>query len=260
MLLARGVRDLIVLGGDGTIGEVVAGCIEHDGHSMTADVSLACIHQGTGGDFVRALGIPHAQAAAVHTAISGRLRPVDIGVARYIDAHTGAPVTRGFVNVANVGMAAEVVTRDSGSWKRIGRRASFTVATIACLVMNRPRRVRVVTDCGFDKQLAIVDIAIANGTFMGGGMAVAPDAQLDDGELDVIVIGAARRWSLLRVFPRIYSGRHVTHPLVDVVRTRRVHVITEDAAMPEGVVLDGELVGHTPAEFAVLPSAIRVRV
>lgn len=269
-MLADGVRQLVVLGGDGTLGEVIAGCIRPDGSGMIDDrIELSVIHQGTGGDLARGLGVPKDEAGAIATALDGELRRIDVGVARFApqaglhiaaDPGSDGRLVRGFVSTANVGMAAEVVEKVTGRLKRLGDSGSFAVATVSCLARNRPRPVRIRTDEGLDVTLPIVDVDVCNNAFMGGGMHVAPGSKLDDGLFDVVVISAAGRLRLLRTFPKIYSGRHVEDPLVRVERTRALTIDSVDTEHPEGVVLDGELVGRTPASFEVLAGAIDVRV
>lgn len=253
-----GGRDIVVLGGDGTIGEVVAGCVDESGHHMLADdITLAVVHQGTGGDFAHGLGIPKENlAAALEIAANGVQRVVDVAVATFVGPE-GQLQVRGFASCANVGMGAEVVRKVTGRLKRVGDTAAFAIATVGCLLRNRPRHVTLTLD-GVAHELDIVDIVMANNRFMGGGMLVAPDAQLDDGLLDVVVISAAGRLKLIRTFPKIYKGTHVDEPIVRVTRTREVRV--DAAGAGQGVVLDGEPVGHTPARFHVLPGALRVRV
>lgn len=261
-LLADGIRELTILGGDGTIGEVVAGCIRPDGSGMLADdIVLSIVHQGTGGDIARGLGIPKDEAGAVRTEREGTPTRIDVGVATYIPHDGAEPHVRGFASTANVGLAADVVARVGGPLKRFGNNASFALATVSCLARNRPRPVRVTTAEGIDEQLRIVDIDVCNNRFMGGGMLVAPDASFTDGAFDVIMITAASRARLIKTFPKIYSGRHVHDPLVRVERTQRITVQAADGAGGEqGVVLDGEHVGSTPATFTVLPAALSVRI
>ena len=269
-MLDEGVRSIVVLGGDGTVGEVVAGCVRPDGSGMVCgDVDLSIIHQGTGGDMARGLGIPKDEQDAVAVALSGTPIPVDVGVATFqpldgVDSHASVQgdgsLVRGFASTSNVGMAAEVVQLVTGRLKRLGNNGSFAVATVNCLARNRPRPVVLSTGDGVEHRLDIVDIDVCNNRFMGGGMLVAPDASLDDGELDVIIIGAAGRAKLIRTFPKIYSGRHVNDPLVRVERTAHLHVSTPDGADRQGVVLDGELVGQTPVAYRVLASGLRIRV
>lgn len=271
-LLEDGVRDLVVLGGDGTLGEVVAGCVRPDGSGMLRDdVVLSIVHQGTGGDLARGLGVPKDEQGAVDVALGGATRRIDVGVATYhalpdveaaADELEDGRRSRGFVSTANVGMAAEVVQQVTGRLKRLGSNAAFAAATVGCLARNRPRPVQlhVGHDDDAGSRVEIVDLDVCNNRYMGGGMLVAPDARIDDGSFDVVIIGAAGRARLIRTFPKIYSGRHVRDALVRVERTDRLRVGVPRGSEPEGVVLDGELVGRTPAEFRTIPSAISVRV
>jgi diacylglycerol kinase (ATP) len=254
----RGGRELVVLGGDGTVGEVVGGCVADTGDRMLAEgIVLSVVHQGTGGDLVRGIGVPRAAGEAVAVAASGSPRHVDVGVASYTDL-AGAQAVRGWVSCCNVGMGADVVARTSGNYRRLGATAGFAASTVATLLRNRPRQVRIGLGGAPPLELGVTDVIAANNRYMGGGMLVAPSASIDDGELDVVVVAGASRTRLLRAFPRIYRGTHVDHPLVRVHRTRELSI--EPHGAPEGVVLDGELVGHTPARFWLLPRSIAFRV
>jgi diacylglycerol kinase family enzyme len=219
---------------------------------------LSVIHQGTGGDVARGLGIPWDEAGAIDVARTGRVRRVDVGVARFDE---GDGLARGFASCANVGMSAEVVEQVTGPLKRIGKRGAFFVATMRCLARNRPRPVRITTDAGLELETGVVDVMVANNRYLGGGMLAAPRAEWDDGQFDLVVIEAARRTRLMRLFPTIYRGTHVDQ--TDVVRVERAREVRIDSADPtraERVVLDGELAGRTPVTFEVIPSAIGVRV
>jgi diacylglycerol kinase (ATP) len=260
-LVEDGVRSFVVLGGDGTVGEVVAGCVRADGSGMVEpDVELSIVHQGTGGDVARGLGIPKDEANAIEVARSGARRRIDVGVAHFPGEGAGtAGSTRGFLSCANVGMSAEVVELVTGRLKRLGKQGAFAAATMRCLARNRPRPLLIRTAEGgsFDRDVVVM---AANNQYLGGGMLAAPDALWDDGAFDLVMIAAARRTRLMRAFPRIYSGRHLTLPEVQVERTGSVTLGTPDPARPERVVLDGELVGRTPVTFTVLPRALAVRV
>lgn len=253
-----GSSGLVVLGGDGTVSEVVAGCINPDGSGpVRTGIELSIVHQGTGGDLARGLAIPKDEAGAIDVALRGASRQIDVGVAQFVSPD-GNPAVRAFVSTANVGIAADVVQRATGALKRLGKEASFAIATVACLARNHARVVQLRTP-DLDERLAIVNVDVCNNAWMGGGMHVAPNAVIDDGQLDVVVISAAGRTRLIRTFPKIYSGRHVHDPLVRSIRTSELDVGVPDGAEPHGVVLDGELVGQTPATFRVLASALVVR-
>ena len=261
-----GTREIVALGGDGTLGEVVGGCMREDGSGPLADdVVLGLVHQGTGGDLVRALGLSRDWEESVPVAAGGTPRRIDVGMASFVPDGGGEVVHRAYANCANVGISSEVVQRTTGRLKRLGNNGAFTMATVASIARNRDRRLRITLDGGEPQDLAVVDVIASNGTHMGGGMHVAPAAKLDDGQQQLCVISAAGRVKLLRTFPKIYDGSHVEDPLVRVhaFRTARLEpgTLPDGAtARSEGLVLDGEPVGHVPATLTTLPGAISVRV
>lgn len=255
--LDSGGCEVIMLGGDGTLNEVVAGCV--DGERMVADdIVLAIVHQGTGGDMTRGLGIPRDPHAALAIASDGNLRRVDVGWARFAGIVDDMEVTRGFISCANVGMGSEVVARVTGRLKALGNSGAFAVATISTLLQNQPRSVRLRIGEEWHA-IDIVDITVANNQYMGGGMHVAPTAQFDDGILDVIIIGSRGRLKLVSKFPKIYKGTHLDDNVARLERTTSVRIETEPDAS-QGVVLDGELVGRTPVEFGIIPGGLSFRV
>jgi len=256
---SRGGTSVVILGGDGTVGETVAGLVRADGSGMVAEgITIAIIHQGTGGDFARGLGIPRDTSEAVTVAASGAVRIVDVPVASMRALTGDATVIRGFANLANIGMGADVVKQVTGRLKKVGNSAAFLVSALHQLMRNRPRPVHV-TGNEHDVQLDIVDVMVANNRYMGGGMLPAPLAELDDGLLDVVMITAASRLRLARKMPMLYKGTHLNDPITRWFRTGDVRIDTP-ADSPQGVVLDGELAGTTPATFHVIGQALGVRV
>jgi diacylglycerol kinase (ATP) len=101
------------------------------------------------------------------------------------------------------------------------------------------------------------EVLAMNGDYAAGGMWVTPDAEPDDGQFDVLLIGDVTKADFVRTFPKIYRGKHLSHPKIEVLRGSRVRV---DAAIPLPVVLDGEQPGTTPVEFEIVPHALHVRV
>jgi diacylglycerol kinase (ATP) len=116
--------------------------------------------------------------------------------------------------------------------------------------------VRVQLDDG-ERRGPMHDVIVANGVWHGGGMKLAPDAAPDDGAFDVVLIGDVSKVDFLTTAPKLYKGRHVGHPKVEIVRSRVVGV---DAAEHLPIELEGEQVGTTPAVFELVPGALRVRV
>jgi diacylglycerol kinase family enzyme len=235
-----------------------------------SDIDLSVIHQGTGGDFALSLGIPKTEDEAIAVALGDQRRRIDASVAFY---HVDSQITaladiddanphlriRGFASCANVGMSSDVVRMVRGRLKRVGNSGAFAVATVRCITRNRERIMSVHAGGSEVQRGNFVDIAVCTSKYMGGGMFVAPDARPDDGMFDVVMIGGASRFKLLRTFPKIYRGTHVHDPLVSIATCGEV-TIDPHGGRADGVVLDGELVGVTPARFSVIPAALDVRV
>ena len=210
---------------------------------------------GTGQDFGRTHGIPTGFDDAVRVALEGTPRPVDLGRVVYRDA-SGGEASRWFANVGSVGMSGAVAARANSMSKRLGGRATFFYALVREFLAWQNTEVTVTLD-GDERRGAMHDVIVANGRWHGGGMKLAPDALPDDGLFDVVLIGDVTKLDFVTTAPKLYSGRHVTHPRVEVLRSASVAV---DAAVPLPIELEGEPVGTTPARFTVVPRALRVRV
>jgi YegS/Rv2252/BmrU family lipid kinase len=251
--LAGGYRTILVVGGDGTLNEAVNGFFDPAGDPIGGEASIALLPSGTGGDFRRVAGIPSGLDAAARLIASGSQRSIDVG---RVDFDGGT--RRFFINIADCGMGGEVVARiNRSSHKRGGVRGSamFLGASLATLWGYTSRVARVTVD-GVTSERDVRSVVIANGRYFGGGMRVAPDAELDDGRFDVVIIGETGRTRALTGIPSLYRGRHVRRREVEVHRARVVRVSCEDAPMLFDV--EGEQVGTTPATLTCLPSAIRI--
>jgi diacylglycerol kinase (ATP) len=246
--VAGGARLVVAVGGDGTLNEVVngvAGC----------DVDLATIPLGTGMDFVRTHGIPTSFDDAVRVALTGAPRTIDAGRVRY-RTWGGGDAERWFANVGSVGMSGAVAQRVNGMSKVLGGKATFFYALTRVFLEWENTDVTVkLDDC--ERRGRMHDVVVANGVWHGGGMMLAPGAEPDDGLFDVVLIGDVGKVDFLTTAPKIYRGKHVAHPKVDVVRSARVEV---DAAERLPIEVEGEQVGTTPAVFEIVPGALRVRV
>jgi diacylglycerol kinase (ATP) len=248
---ARGGAELVVVvGGDGTINEAVNGLLRVD-----EPPELAVIARGTGDDFVRTHGIPTAVEGAIEVALNGSGRPVDAGRVAYRE-RDGSPGTRDFANVGSVGMSGAVARRANSTSKALGGRLTFFYALTREFVVWRNTEVAVEVDAE-TRHGRMHDVVVANGGYHGGAMKLAPDARPDDGLFDVVLIGDVSKLDFLTTAPKLYSGRHIGHPKVEVLRGARV-VVDAPVALP--LETDGEVLGTTPARFEIVPRAYRVRV
>ena len=244
---ARDAHDslLVVIGGDGTVNEVANGV-------AGTDTELAVLPCGTGQDFGRTHGIPDRFDHAVRVALDGQTRTIDLG-----RVALGDGTTRFFANVGSAGMSGAVAQRANAMTKRFGGRATFFYALTREFLAWQNTRVTVELDNGVQRDGPMHDVIVANGNFHGGGMKLAPDAGQDDGLFDVVTIGDVSKLDFLTTAPKLYSGRYLSHPKVELLRSSSVAV---SATEPLPLEVDGEPIGATPARFEVVPAALRLRV
>jgi len=246
-----GYRYLVAVGGDGTVNEVANGILHSTNAATTA---LGIVSTGTGSDFVRSVGISRDYTAACSTLTSHQRRSIDVGVVEY--QHNGQTFKRFFVNAAGVGFDAAVVKETERLPKFFGGTAPYVGGMLRTLFSyrNKPVVVRVGDEV---EEYRVLNVAVANGGYMGGGMHIAPQAELGDSLLDVVIIGDMGKLELLKEFPKVYKGTHVTLPKV---RMKKATHVTIESAEQVLVYADGELLGECPASFRVVPGALSLVV
>lgn len=253
--LESSFRTIVAVGGDGTLNEVVNGFFDATGAPIGGDAMLALLPSGTGGDFRKGAGLPGSTDAAAGLIARRCVRRVDAGRIEFDDGRTHF-----FINIADCGMGGEVVARvNRGRYKGGGVRGSamFLGISLSTLLRYVARNARIEVD-GVSLRRRVRSIVVANGTSFGGGMRIAPDAVLDDGQFDVVIIGDTGRPRALTGIPSLYRGRHLSRFEVEVFRARTVRVGCDGDPMLFDV--DGELVGKTPATLTCLPAAITLCV
>lgn len=250
-----GVGLVVVAGGDGTISETAAGVL---GADLGRYAEIAPLPLGTGGDFVRGLGLPTDVDAAIARIAAGKARRIDAGRISFHDQR-GQPATTHFVNIASAGVSGLVTELVNRAPKALGGRLSFLIGTLRAIARWRAAPVRIRVDGETVHEGPLDLAAVANGSYFGGGMRVAPEARADDGRFDVISIRGSSRTRLLRHLPLLYEGRHVTLP--DVASHRGVRVEIEPLGSDAEVCIevDGEPLGRLPARFELLPGALALR-
>jgi YegS/Rv2252/BmrU family lipid kinase len=248
--------DLIVaVGGDGTLHEVVNGMFGEGGKAINPNAILGVITTGTGGDFVRTVGLPRGMlAAAQHLARATTTRTIDIGEVTY---RAGGKEARCyFANVTGMGFDAEVIEETERGGKRGGGTIPYYTALLKTVSRYRNKDVTLQID---NQPLhgKMNSVVVCNGKYFGGGMCVGPNASLDDARFDVIIIGDFGTVELVLNTPRLYNGTILEHPKVSEHRAQAVAVESKQRMLIES---DGELIGEGPAMFRIHPAALRVRV
>lgn len=245
-----GVDRLVVGGGDGTLSEVASGLL---GAGLGSYARIGVLPLGTGGDFLRTLGVPRDLRSAVACLREGKPLPLDAGRASFVD-HSGRRATSYFVNSASFGISGHVCALVNRSSKVLGGRAAFLLGSLRAIARHRSEPVALRVDGALVHAGPLVLAAAANGRYFGGGMLIAPHARNDDGALDVVAIAGLGRAALLRKLPLLYRGTHLGDPAVRSWSGRSVEAEPLAGAVP--IELDGEPLGRLPARFEVLPGAL----
>jgi diacylglycerol kinase (ATP) len=238
-------RAVVACGGDGLVAAVAGLAAERDG-------VLAVVPAGSGNDLARHLRIPRGDAVAAAALLTrGSLTRIDLGKAETADG-----VRAWFTTVANAGFDADA-NRWANGVEAVGGTPLYVLAVLRTLAVYRPRRLRVTVD-GDPLDTTGWLVAVANTRSYAGGMKIAPEASIDDGALDVCVVGAVSRADFLRTFPRVFDGTHAHHPAVTIRRGKHVTVEMPDAADEPELWASGERVGALPAQLDIAPEALRV--
>jgi len=246
-----GYRYLVAVGGDGTVNEVANGILNSTNASTTV---LGVVSTGTGSDFARSTGISRDYAIACSNLTSSKRLIIDVGVVEY--QRDGKTHERFFVNSAGVGFDAAVVKETERFPKFFGGTIPYVAGMLRTLLTyrNKPITLKIGDE---EEHYRVLTVSVANGNYCGGGMRIAPDAELDDKLLDMVVIGDMGKLEILKEFPTIYKGTHVNHPKVSVKKVTDIRI---ESAKPMLVYADGEMLGECPVAFRVVPAALSLVV
>ncbi len=246
-IAAGGLDALVVVGGDG---------MAHLGTNLVAGtpLPLGIVAAGTGNDVARSLGLPVRDPPAAAAVVADAVR---CGTVRAVDAVRCTPPgdaarERWFAGVLGAGFDSLVNERANG-WRWPRGRRRYDLAIPRELPVLRPRQYVLELD-GVRHELAAVLVAVANSPSYGGGLRVCPDARMDDGLLDVLVVGPLSRTRFVRLYPSVFAGRHVGQPEVRILQARVVRVGSP------GIVgyADGERISPLPLTCEVVAGALRV--
>ncbi len=247
----RGFPALVAVGGDGTLHEVVNGLWRSGALDAAA---LGILSTGTGSDYLRSTPLPANLELACLRLLAPLTRRVDLGLVRY--QRQGQPMECCFINIAGIGFDAEVVRNTTQKYKVLGTTPSYLLGLLTTFINYRAREVTLTID-GKAEPRRVFTVMMAKGKYGGGGMMMTPGAEIDNGLLEVMVIGNINALDLISQLRPLYRGTHVRHPKVYTYRAKMVEITP---ARPMALQVDGELLGEAPATFSVLPGALNLIV
>jgi diacylglycerol kinase (ATP) len=229
------ITGVVAFGGDGFIHEIIQHIIPHE-------IPLGVIPCGTGNDFARSIGVYRLSLTQQLERMAGsELRTIDLG--RVQQTWFAAILSCGFDALVNE--RANFMQWPKG-------RMRYNIAMIEKILALRTHSYRMCLD-GESNDVEATLVTVANGPSYGGGMKVCPNAKINDGFFDVMVLGKVSRIELLKVFPKVYSGRHVGHPAVTFYRCKEIEIIGSGSSFA-----DGEPISTLPLSVQCVSNALKV--
>lgn len=253
--IKSGTELVIGVGGDGTLNEIANGFFEEN-KIINPEAELAIVPSGTGCDFIRSLNLPTSLKKALQVLSQAVAKRVDVGRVTYINQE-GKKEQRLFLNVADFGVGGEVVHQVNR--KRLERKASSYFRTlVTTMIRYRAKRIKLKIDGWELPENDFLIGAVANGRIFGKGMKIAPQAEIDDGLFDLVLIKGMKFFEFLRNSWKIFTGAHLNHPKTSLWKAR---CLEAQPAAEEKVILelDGEEVGYLPASFEIIPSQLLIK-
>ncbi|HEX7835579.1 MAG TPA: YegS/Rv2252/BmrU family lipid kinase [Pseudolysinimonas sp.] len=240
---------LIVVGGDGIVNlgaNLVAG----------TKVPLGIIPSGTGNDMARVLNIPHDNTEAAIQVLAEALqngpRTIDAARISYVDDATGEPAQRWFLCALSAGFDA-IVNERANNMRNPKGPSRYILALMVELTKLRPIKYKITLD-GRVTETEGALVSIGNGVSLGGGMKITPNAKVDDGLLDVLIVKPLGRVAFMRIFPRVFRGEHLSDRRVSIQQAKHIRIEAENMVAYG----DGERIGPLPIDVEVVPGAVRV--
>src|SRR2546421_1114655 len=240
--LRNGGKLIVAAGGDGTLNEVINGIGENSG-----DVRVGLIPLGTGNDFARSIGVPPDVDAAIDLIRAGETRAVDL-------VRVTSDEVRYFVNVSAGGFSGLVDEKLTPEMKKTWGPLAYLRSAAAALSELRAYRTTLAFDNSESLMLDLYNVVVANGRYVAGGIPIAPEALIDDGLLDIVLIPQRPAAELAVLAAQVAMGTHLTS---DIIIFRRAAKLTVNSKPGMWFNVDGELVGNEPARFEILPRALR---
>ena len=247
-----GFERLIVGGGDGTLSEVATGVLEA---GLGQAVEIGLVPLGSGCDFARSVGVPAQTDRAIAQLSEGDSRLIDAGRITRFEAGQAEQQSY-FLNEAGFGLSGMTVELVRQAGKRLGPRMAFAVGTVRAIVRGETPEVQLSVDGEVVHEGPVELVVCGNGRYFGSGMRIVPQAVLDDGQFDLVVVEKLGRGKLLSRFPSLYRGTHLKYPEVQVYRGQRIEAQRIGGGLAR-FEADGEPLGRLPVRLDLLPGAIR---
>jgi diacylglycerol kinase (ATP) len=228
---------VVSVGGDGTIHEILNGI-------MYKKIALGIIPAGSGNDLARTLEISHDFEVAFHSLSNHKSKVIDVGMVG----------NRYFINIGGVGFDGEVAAEVNGNMKYLRGTAAYIASVLKTLITFQPIDLRIRID-GAEIKGKFYICAVANGKYYGGGMMLAPEANIEDGQFNVCVLEDPGKFDFIKTFPKVFKGLHVSHPKFKFYQGKEILI---EGIKGLDVHADGEVFKLNSAQFTILPKSLEI--
>ena len=252
--LKDGYTWIIAIGGDGTINESINGFFEN-GLLINKDAVFSFIMLGTGSDFVKSFNLPSHLDQKIQYLKDAKTSPIDL-----IKITTKKHIFYSN-NVSSIGLGADVAfmvnhSKAINTLKKLNGKIAFFMASFIGLLMFRNKNVEYETN-GIKQKVKIKELVIANGKYYGGSMLIAPNASIDDGLLDIILLKNLSIFDFIIHNPKLYKGKHLNLKEVEEIKTQKISIDSDEKIK---IQVDGEVRGVLPASFEIEKSILKVKM
>jgi len=246
----KGADYVILVGGDGSVNEGVNGYFDVD-KDIREKVILGVFPAGSGNDFSKSLGVGSDLKQLFKLIKTDSHLKIDVGLMHFNGVDNN-PSKRYFINIADIGIGGFVADKISNSKKRLGGDFTYTKAVIQSFFKYKKQKVKL-TSKDYNWSGRMLSICMANGKYFGSGMCIAPDANLADGKMQLVVIGEVSLYDYLKNIPKIKKGQKIQHNEVTYSFAKACEITAEEVCPID---MDGEYIGTTPLKVEVLKAEI----
>lgn len=252
--IVDGASMVVSVGGDGTINEVINGFFINK-IPINPLCELGVIDCGTGGGYASTVNLPDSIDKQIELILQSTAVSIDLGCVDFINS-SNKPTSRFFVGECQTGIGSLVVSKIGSKLKAIaGRYAFFLVSTVAALTL-KPSALKVKYDDNQEEEHRLLGLVVGNGIVCGGGMKLTPNAKLNDGLFDVLLIHNMGLIQRLMNLSKVYSGKHILSQHFSIKKCKK---ITIQCDLPVSLEADGELLGYSPFSVEIFPQVIKVK-
>lgn len=231
--------DIISVGGDGTLVEIINGLAGFEGN-------LGIIPAGTGNDFARTIDLPKELMSCIDVILNGKTKAIDVPKVN----------EKVFLNVASFGIDGGIIIDTDKIKQKVSGTPAYILGSLKGILGYKPYAVKIeIDELVIEREIVLA--AVANGKYFGGGMKIAPTALLDDGLLDIVIANKTKKSRLLKLFVQLFKGTHMEDSIVEHYQCKRFTINSDEAIF---INTDGNLIGRVPAEISISKDKTRVLI